>query len=180
MKLTNAGRQDRGESSLQVSALGLGCMGMSYHRGPASDRKTMIGLIRNAVELGVTLFDTAEVYGPFINEELGGEALFPFRKEVIIATKFGFNFENGKLTGLDSRPEHIRQVVEESLIRLKSESIEIYQHRVDPNVPIEDVAETVKGLIRQGKVKHLVFCEVSAHSVEPLTAVQSEYSIMWK
>ena len=176
-----------GNSSLQVSALGLGCMGMSYHRGPAPDRNAMIALIGKAVELGVTLFHTAEVYGPFINEELVGEALFPFRKEVVIATKFGFNFENGKLTGLNSRPERIRQVADESLRRLKSESIDLlYQHRVDPNVPIEEVAETVRDLSRQGKVKHFGLCEVNAqtirraHSVQPLTAVQSEYSIMWK
>ena len=176
-----------GKSSLEVSALGLGCMGMSYHRGPAPDRNAMIALIRKAVELGVTLFDTAEVYGPFTNEELVGEALFPFRKEVVIATKFGFNFENGKSTGLNSRPERIRQVAEESLKRLKSRSIDLfYQHRFDPNVPIEDVAGTVKDLIREGKVKHFGLCEVGAqtvrraHSVQPLTAVQSEYSLMWK
>jgi aryl-alcohol dehydrogenase-like predicted oxidoreductase len=176
-----------GESSLKVSALGLGCMGMSYHRGPAPERKVMIALIRKAAELGVTLFDTAEVYGPFTNEELVGEALFPFRKEVVIATKFGFNFENGKSTGLNSRPERIRQVAEESLRRLKSESIDLfYQHRVDPNVPIEDVAGTVKDLIQQGKVKHFGLCEVGsqtirrAHAVQPLTAIQSEYSLMWK
>jgi aryl-alcohol dehydrogenase-like predicted oxidoreductase len=176
-----------GESSLQVSALGLGCMGMSYHRGPAPERNAMIALIRKAVELGVTLFDTAEVYGPFINEELVGEALFPLRKEVVIATKFGFNFENGKSTGLNSRPERIRQVAEESLKRLKSESIDLfYLHRLDPNVPIEDVAGTVKDLIREGKVKHFGLCEVGAktirraHSVQPLTAVQGEYSLMWK
>ncbi|MGO9379243.1 MAG: aldo/keto reductase [Dissulfurispiraceae bacterium] len=187
MTLTKRRTLGSGKSSLQVSALGLGCMGMSYHRGPAPDRNAMIALIRKAVELGVTLFDTAEVYGPFINEELVGEALFPFRKEVVIATKFGFNFENGKLTGLNSRSERIRQVADESLRRLKSESIDLfYQHRVDPNVPIEDVAETVRDLIRQGKVKHFGLCEVNAqtirraHSVQPLTAVQSEYSIMWK
>jgi aryl-alcohol dehydrogenase-like predicted oxidoreductase len=176
-----------GNSNLEVSAIGLGCMGMSYHRGPAPDRNAMIALIRKAVELGVTFFDTAEVYGPFINEELVGEALFPFRQEVVIATKFGSKFENGKPTGLDSRPEHIRQVAEESLKRLKSESIDLfYQHRFDPNVPIEDVAGTVKDLIGQGKVKHFGLCEVSAetirraHAVQPLTAVQSEYSLMWR
>jgi aryl-alcohol dehydrogenase-like predicted oxidoreductase len=147
----------------------------------------MIALLRKAVELGVTLFDTAEVYGPFTNEELLGEALFPFRKEVVIATKFGFNFENGKSTGLNSRPERIRQAAEDSLKRLKIESIDLfYQHRLDPNVPIEDVAGTVKDLIRKGKVKHLGLCEVGAqtirraHVVQPLTAVQSEYSLMWK
>src|ERR1700741_1495418 len=176
-----------GNSNLEVSAIGLGCMGMSYHRGPAPDRNAMIVLIRKAVELGVTFFDTAEVYGPFINEELVGEALFPFRKEVVIATKFGSNIKYGKPTGLNSRPEHIRQVAEESLKRLKSESIDLfYQHRFDPNVPIEDVAETVKDLIRQGKVKHFGLCEVSAetirraHAVQPVSAVQSEYSLMWK
>jgi aryl-alcohol dehydrogenase-like predicted oxidoreductase len=176
-----------GNSNLEVSAIGLGCMGMSYHRGPAPDRKAMIGLIRKAVELGVTFFDTAEVYGPFINEELVGEALFPFRKEVVIATKFGSNIENGKSTGLNSRPEHILKVAEDSLKRLKSESIDLfYQHRFDPSVPIEDVAGTVKDLIQQGKVKHFGLCEVSAetiqraHAVQPLTAVQSEYSLMWR
>jgi aryl-alcohol dehydrogenase-like predicted oxidoreductase len=180
-------KRELGKSGLEVSALGLGCMGMSYHRGPAPDRKSMIALIRKAVELGVTLFDTAEVYGPFINEELVGEALTPFRKEVVIATKFGFNFENGKSMGLNSRPERIRQVAEESLKRLKSGSIDLfYQHRSDPNVPIEDVAGTVRDLIRQGKVKHFGLCEVSAHAirrahaVQPLTAVQSEYSLMWR
>ena len=176
-----------GNSNLEVSAIGLGCMGMSYHRGIAPDRNAMIALIRKAVELGLTFFDTAEVYGPFINEELVGEALFPFRQEVVIATKFGSNIESGKPTGLNSRPEHIRQVAEESLKRLKSESIDLfYQHRFDPNVPIEDVAGTVKDLIRQGKVKHFGLCEVGAqtirraHAVQPLAAVQSEYSLMWR
>ncbi len=178
-----------GKSSLEVSALGLGCMGMSYSRGPAPDRKAMIALIRKAVEFGVTLFDTAEVYGPFINEELVGEALFPFRKEVIITTKFGHSIVNGKHQegALNSRPERIRQVAEESLKRLQSESIDLfYQHRFDPTVPIEDVAGTVKELIREGKVKHFGLCEVGsqtirrAHAVQPLTAVQSEYSLMWR
>src|ERR1700741_499680 len=176
-----------GNSNLEVSAIGLGCMGMSYHRGPAPDRNAMIALIRKAVELGVTFFDTAEVYGPFINEELVGEALFPLRKDVVIATKFGSKMENGKSTGLNSQPEHIRRVAEESLKRLKSESIDLfYQHRLDPNVPIEDVAGTVKDLIQQGKVKHFGLCEVGAqtirraHAVQPLTAVQSEYSLMWR
>jgi aryl-alcohol dehydrogenase-like predicted oxidoreductase len=176
-----------GTSGLEVSALGLGCMGMSYHRGPAPDRNAMIALIRQAVELGVTFFDTAEVYGPFINEELLGEALTPFRKGVAIATKFGFNFEDGKSTGLNSRPEHIRQVAEKSLQRLRSECIDLfYQHRADPDVPIEEVAGTVKDLIRQGKVKHFGLCEISAetirraHAVVPVTAVQSEYSLMWR
>src|SRR5271168_5645431 len=176
-----------GNSNLEVSAIGLGCMGMSYHRGPAPDRNAMIALIRKAVELGVTFFDTAEVYGPFINEELVGEALFPFRKEVVIATKFGSNIENGKSTGLNSRPEHILQVAEESLKRLKSESIDLfYQHRFDPNVPIEDVAGTVKDLIQQGKVKHFGLSEAGvrtirrAHAVQPVTALQSEYSLWWR
>jgi aryl-alcohol dehydrogenase-like predicted oxidoreductase len=176
-----------GNSSLEVSALGLGCMGMSYHRGAAPDRTAMIALIRKAVELGVTFFDTAEVYGPFINEELVGEALFPFRREVVIATKFGSNIQDGKPTGLNSRPERIRQVAEESLKRLKSESIDLfYQHRFDPDVAIEEVAGTVRDLVRQGKVKHFGLCEVGArtirraHAVQPLTAVQSEYSLMWR
>src|SRR6201996_4518620 len=176
-----------GDSNLEVSAIGLGCMGMSYHRGPAPDRNAMIALIRKAVELGVTLFDTAEVYGPFFNEELVGEALFPFRKEVAIATKFGSKIEDGKSTGLNSRPEHIRQVVEESLKRLKSESIDLlYQHRFDPNVPIEEVAGTVKDLIQQGKVKHFGMSEPGvqtlrrAHAVLPLTALQNEYSLWWR
>jgi aryl-alcohol dehydrogenase-like predicted oxidoreductase len=180
---TKMQKRKLGNSDLEVSAIGLGCMGMSYHRGPAPDRNAMIALIRRAVELGVTFFDTAEVYGPFINEELVGEALFPFRKEVIVATKFGSNIENGKSVGLNSRPKHIRQVVEESLKRLKSESIDLfYQHRLDPSVPIEDVAGAVKDLIRQGKVKHFGLCEVGAqtirraHAVHPLTAVQSEFS----
>jgi aryl-alcohol dehydrogenase-like predicted oxidoreductase len=176
-----------GNSCLEVSALGLGCMGMSYHRGAAPDRTAMIALIRKAVELGVTFFDTAEVYGPFINEELVGEALFPFRREVVIATKFGSNIQDGKPTGLNSRPERIRQVAEESLKRLKSESIDLfYQHRFDPDVAIEEVAGTVQDLVRQGKVKHFGLCEVGAetirraHAVQPLTAVQSEYSLMWR
>src|ERR1700726_3836191 len=176
-----------GNSNLEVSAIGLGCMGMSYHRGPAPDRNAMIALIRKAVELGVTFFDTAEVYGPFVNEELVGEALSPFRKQVVIATKFGSNFENGKATGLNSRPERIRQVAEESLKRLKSESIDLfYQHRVDPNVPIEDVAGTVRDLIRGGEVKHFGMSEAGAesirraHAVQPLTALQSEYSLWWR
>jgi aryl-alcohol dehydrogenase-like predicted oxidoreductase len=180
-------KRNLGKSGWEVSALGLGCMGMSYHRGPAPDRNAMIALIRQAVELGVTFFDTAEVYGPFINEELLGEALSPFRKGVAIATKFGFNFEDGKSAGLNSRPEHIRQVVEDSLKRLKSESIDLfYQHRADPSVPIEEVAGTVKDLIRQGKVNHFGLCEVGAetirraHAVQPVTAVQSEYSLMWR
>ncbi len=175
-----------GNSNLEVSALGLGCMGMSSGYGPASDKKEMISLIRTAVERGVTFFDTAEAYGPFTNEELVGEALAPFREQVVIATKFGFKFDpsTGKQTGLDSRPEHIRQVAETSLKRLKSDVIDLfYQHRVDPNVPIEDVAGAVRDLIRQGKVKHFGLSEAGvqtirrAHAVQPVTALQSEYSL---
>ena len=180
-----------GNSNLEVSAIGLGCMGMSYHRGPAPDRNAMIALIRKAVERGVTFFDTAQGYGPFTNEELVGEGLAPFRDQVVIATKFGGDYgPSGKQVGLNrlnSRPEYIKQVVESSLERLRVEKIDLfYQHRFDPNVPIEDVAETVKDLIRQGKVKHFGLCEVSAqtirraHAVQPLTAVQSEYSLMWR
>jgi aryl-alcohol dehydrogenase-like predicted oxidoreductase len=180
-------KRQLGNRCLEVSAIGLGCMGLNHHRGPAPERSAMITLIRQAVQLGVTFFDTAEVYGPFINEELVGEALFPFRGEVILATKFGFNFADGKSTGLNSRPEHIRQVAEEALRRLKSGSIDLfYQHRLDPDVPIEDVAGTVKELIAEGKVKHFGLCEVSAqtirraHAVQPLAAIQSEYSLMWR
>ena len=180
-----------GSSNLEVSAIGLGCMGMSYHRGPVPDRNAMIALIRKAVERGVTFFDTAQSYGPFTNEELVGEALAPFRDQVVIATKFGADFgPSGKQVGLDrlnSRPDYIKQVVEGSLERLRVERIDLfYQHRFDPNVPIEDVAGTVKDLIRQGKVKHFGLCEVSAqtirraHAVQPLTALQSEYSLMWR
>ena len=176
-----------GKDGLEVSALGLGCMGMSYHRGPAPDRNAMIALLRKAVELGVTFFDTAEVYGPFINEELVGDALAPFGKGVAIATKFGFNCDAGKSTDLNSRPEHIRLAAEASLKRLKRDCIDLfYQHRLDPKVPIEEVAGTVQDLIRQGKVKHFGVCEVGAetirraHAVQPLAAVQSEYSLMWR
>jgi aryl-alcohol dehydrogenase-like predicted oxidoreductase len=180
-----------GNSNLEVSAIGLGCMGMSYHRGPAPDRNAMIALIRKAAERGVTFFDTAQVYGPFTNEELVGEALAPIRDQVVIGTKFGQDFgPSGKQAGpnrLNSRPEYIKQVVEGSLERLRVETIDLfYQHRFDPDVPIEDVAGTVKDLIRQGKVKHFGLCEVSAqtirraHAVQPLTAVQSEYSLMWR
>ena len=145
-----------GKHSLEVSALGLGCMGMSYHRGKIPDRKVSIALIRKAVEQGVTLFDTAEVYGPFVNEELVGEALAPLRKEILITTKFGFNIQNEKMAGLNRRPQHIRKVVEESLKRLKFETIDmLYQHRQDPEVPVEDVAGTVKDLIQQGKVRNI-------------------------
>jgi aryl-alcohol dehydrogenase-like predicted oxidoreductase len=179
-----------GRSNLEVSAIGLGCMGMSYGYGPAADKKEMISLIRSAVERGVTFFDTAEVYGPFTNEELVGEALAPLRGQVVIATKFGWNIdpqaERG-LAGLDSRPEHVKQVVEGSLKRLKVDVIDLlYQHRVDPNVPIEDVAGTVKELIQEGKVKHFGLSEAGvqtirrAHKVQPVTALQSEYSLWWR
>ncbi|MBZ5554645.1 MAG: aldo/keto reductase [Acidobacteriia bacterium] len=177
-----------GKSNLEVSALGLGCMGMSFGYGPAVDKQTGIALIRSAVERGVTFFDTAEAYGPFANEELVGEAVGPFRGKVVIATKFGFKFDaNGKQAGLDSRPEHIKEVAEASLKRLKTDVIDLfYQHRVDPNVPIEDVAGAVKELIQQGKVKHFGLSEAGvqtirrAHAVQPVTAVQSEYSLWWR
>src|SRR6266550_3454564 len=173
-----------GNSNLEVSALGLGCMGMSVGYGPAADKQEMISLIRVAVERGVTFFDTAEAYGPFTNEELVGEALAPMRHHVVIATKFGFKFDAGKQSGLDSRPAHIREVAEASLKRLKTDVIDLfYQHRVDPGVPIEDVAGVVKELIRAGKVKHFGLSEAGvqtirrAHAVQPVTAVQSEYSL---
>jgi len=177
-----------GDSNLEVSALGLGCMGMSYGYGPAADKQEMIALIRNAVERGITFFDTAEAYGPFTNEELVGEALAPFRGQVVIATKFGFKFgPKGEQLGQDSRPEHIKQVAEASLKRLKVDAIDLfYQHRVDTNVPIEDVAGTVKQLIREGKVKHFGLSEAGvqtirrAHAVQPVTALQSEYSLWWR
>jgi aryl-alcohol dehydrogenase-like predicted oxidoreductase len=178
-----------GRSNLEVSALGLGCMGMSFGYGPAADTKEMISLIRSAVELGVTFFDTAEVYGPFTNEELVGEALAPVREQVVIATKFGFGFEpeTGKQTGLDSRPEHIKKVADHALKRLKTNIIDLfYQHRVDPDVPIEDVAGAVKDLIKAGKVKHFGLSEAGvqtirrAHAVQPVTALQSEYSLWWR
>ena len=171
--------------SLEVSAMGLGCMGMSFGYGPPADKQEMIQLIRTAVARGVTLFDTAEAYGPYANEELVGEALKPFRGKVVIATKFGFTF--GSERGLDSRPQHIKEVAEASLKRLGVESIDLfYQHRVDPNVPIEDVAGAVKDLIRAGKVKHFGLSEAGvqtirrAHAVQPVTAVQSEYSLWWR
>jgi aryl-alcohol dehydrogenase-like predicted oxidoreductase len=183
-------RRKLGKSSLEVSAVGLGCMGMSFGYGPAADKKEMISLIRSAVERGVTFFDTAEVYGPFANEELVGEALAPFRGQVAIATKFGFKLDpNGgpQWVGLDSRPEHIKEVAEGSLKRLKVDAIDLfYQHRVDPEVPIEDVAGAVKDLIRAGKVKHFGLSEAAAktirraHAVQPVTAVQSEYSLWWR
>jgi aryl-alcohol dehydrogenase-like predicted oxidoreductase len=177
-----------GNSNLEVSALGLGCMGMSYGYGPAADRQEMISLIRTAVERGITIFDTAEVYGPFTNEELVGEALGPFREQVVIATKFGFKLgPNGEQLGVDSRPEHIKEVAEASLKRLKTDAIDLlYQHRVDPDVPIEDVAGAVKDLIREGKVKHFGLSEAGvqtirrAHAVHPVTALQSEYSLWWR
>jgi len=173
-----------GRSNLEVSALGLGCMGMSFGYGPAGDRREMISLIRSAVDSGVTLFDTAEAYGPFTNEELVGEALAPVHDRVVIATKFGFKLESGEQRGLDSRPAHIREVAEASLRRLKIEAIDLfYQHRVDPEVPIEDVAGAVKDLIGEGKVKHFGLSEAGvgtirrAHKVQPVTALQSEYSL---
>lgn len=174
--------------ALEVSAIGLGCMGMSYGYGPAADKQEMIALIRTVVELGVTFFDTAEAYGPYLNEELVGEALAPYRGRVEIATKFGFTFgPNGQQTGMDSRPAHIREAVEGSLRRLKVDAIDLlYQHRVDPNVPIEDVAATVKDLIHEGKVKHFGLSEAGvqtirrAQAVQPLTTVQSEYSLWWR
>src|SRR5881398_2349122 len=179
-----------GKSNLEVSALGLGCMGMSYSYGPPADKQEMIRLLRSAVERGITFFDTAEVYGPFTNEELVGEALAPFRGQVVIATKFGhkpaFNGE-ARWSELDSRPEHIKQVAEDSLKRLKVDAIDLfYQHRVDPEVPIEDVAGAVKQLIQQGKVKHFGLSEAAArtirraHAVQPVTALQSEYSLWWR
>lgn len=176
-----------GNSGLEVSEIGLGCMGISFGYGVIADKKQSIELIRKAVELGVTFFDTAEVYGPYINEELVGEALEPFKGEVAIATKFGFNFEDGVNTGLNSRPENIKKVAEESLKRLRIEAIDLfYQHRVDPNVPIEDVAGAVKDLIQEGKVKYFGLSEAGvqvirrAHAVQPVTALQSEYSLWWR
>ncbi|MGZ7078731.1 MAG: aldo/keto reductase [Thermoanaerobaculia bacterium] len=177
-----------GKSNLEVSALGLGCMGLSFGYGPATDRQDAIALIRAAVERGVTFFDTAQVYGPFVNEEVVGEALAPFRKQVVIATKFGFEFDaNGKQIGLSSRPEYIRQTTEGSLKRLRVDAIDLYyQHRVDPKVPIEDVAGTIKALIAEGKVKHFGLSEAGvktirrAHAVQPVTALQSEYSLFWR
>jgi aryl-alcohol dehydrogenase-like predicted oxidoreductase len=176
-----------GKSGLEVSALGFGCMGMSFGYGPAADKQEMISLLRSAVEHGVTFFDTAEAYGPFTNEELVGEALAPFRHQVVIATKFGFKFESGAQRGLDSRPAHIKEVAEASLKRLKVGVIDLfYQHRVDPDVPIEDVAGAVKDLIQAGKVTHFGLSEAGvqtirrAHAVQPVTALQSEYSVWWR
>ena len=176
-----------GNSNLEVSAIGLGCMGMSYGYGPAADKKEMIALIRKAVERGITFFDTAQVYGPFTNEELVGEALAPFRGQVVIATKFGIKIDASGQQVMDSRPEYIKQSAEDSLRRLKVDAIDLlYQHRVDPQVPIEEVAEAVKDLIREGKVKHFGLSEAGvqtirrAHAVQPVTAVQSEYSLWWR
>ncbi len=177
-----------GKSNLEVSAIGLGCMGMSFGYGPAKDKNEMIALIHGAFEHGVTFFDTAEMYGPFTNEELVGEALAPFREQVVIATKFGFKIgPKGEQIGLDSRPEHIKEVAEASLKRLRTNVIDLfYQHRVDPDVPIEDVAGMVKDLIRGGKVKHFGLSEAGvqtirrAHAVQPVTALQNEYSLWWR
>jgi aryl-alcohol dehydrogenase-like predicted oxidoreductase len=176
-----------GKSNLEVSALGLGCMGMSFGYGPAADKREMISLLHAAVERGITFFDTAEAYGPFINEELVGEGLATYRDHVVIATKFGFTFEPDGRRGLSSRPAHIKEVAEASLKRLKVDAIDLfYQHRVDPDVPIEDVAGAVKDLIREGKVKHFGLSEAGvrtirrAHAVQPVTALQSEYSLWWR
>src|SRR3989442_4074718 len=176
-----------GNSNLEVSALGLGCMGMSYGYGPAANKQEMISLIRTAVARGITFFDTAEAYGPFANEKLIGEALAPVRDQVVIATKCGFTFEGDKQSGTDSRPEHIKEVAEASLKRLKTDHIDLfYQHRVDPDVPIEDVAGAVKDLIQEGKVRHFGLSEAGmqtlrrAHAVQPVTALQSEYSLWWR
>ena len=181
---TQMQKRKLGKNGLEVSAIGLGCMGMSFGLGPAGDKNEMIKVIRAAVEEGVTFFDTAEVYGPFTNEELVGEALEPFKGEVVIATKFGFKFQDGKQAGLDSRPEHIKEVAEASLKRLRVDVIDLlYQHRVDPAVPIEDVAGAVKDLIKEGKVKHFGLSEAGAstirraNAVQPVTALQSEYSL---
>src|SRR5947207_12186869 len=181
-------KRELGRSNLEVSAIGLGCMGMSVGDGAAKEKGAMISLLQKAVELGVTFFDTAEMYGPFTNEELVGEALCPFREQVVIATKFGFKIgPKGEQIGLDSRPEHIKEVAEASLKRLRSDVIDLfYQHRVDPGVPIEDVAQAIKDLIREGKVKHFGLSEPGvqtirrAHAVQPVTAVQNEYSLWWR
>src|SRR5437867_620663 len=181
-------KRELGKSGLEVSAIGLGCMGMSSGYGPPKDKQEMISLLRAAVERGVTFFDTAEVYGPFINEELVGEALAPMRERVVIATKFGFKIgSKGEQIGLDSRPEHIKEVADASLKRIRTDVIDLfYQHRVDPNVPIEDVAGAVKDLIQQGKIKHFGLSEAGAqtirrtHAVQPVTAVQSEYSLWFR
>lgn len=176
-----------GNHSLKVRALGLGCMGMSYHRGRIPEKTVSTALIRRAYEAGVNLFDTAEVYGPYSNEDLVGQAIQPFRKDIFISTKFGFNIQNNQMAGLNSRPEHIRKVAEESLRRLRTDVLDLfYQHRQDPNVPVEDVAGTVKDLIQEGKVRNFGLSEVNvetirrAHAIQPLTAIQSEYHIMWR
>jgi len=181
-------KRELGKSGLEVSAIGLGCMGMSFGYGPPKEKQEMIALLRAAVERGVTFFDTAEMYGPFTNEELVGEALAPLREQVMLATKFGFKIgQKGEQIGLDSRPEHIKEVAEGSLKRLRTDVIDLfYQHRVDPNVPIEDVAGAVKDLIQEGKVKHFGLSEPGvqtirrAHAVQPVTAVQNEYSLWWR
>ena len=181
-------KRELGKSGLEVSVIGLGCMGMSFGYGPPKDKQEMISLLRKAVELGVTFFDTAEMYGPFTNEQLVGEALAPFLEKVVIATKFGFKIgPKGEQIGLDSRPEHIKEVAEASLKRLRTDVIDLfYQHRVDPNAPIEDVAGAVKDLIQEGKVKHFGLSEPGvqtvrrAHAVQPVTAVQNEYSLWWR
>src|SRR5215203_3675758 len=180
-------RRTLGQDNLEVSALGFGCMGISFGYGQVSSREEGIGIIRAAFERGVTFFDTAEAYGPYTNEELVGEALGPVRDQVVIATKFGFKFEGGKQAGLDSRPAHIREVADASLKRLETDRIDLfYQHRVDPSVPIEDVAGAVKELIREGKVAHFGLSEAGvqtirrAHAVQPVTALQSEYSMWWR
>ncbi len=180
-------RRTLGKSGLEVSALGFGCMGLSHGLGPPTEHKAAIDLIRTAVDKGVTFFDTAEVYGAFTNEELVGEALEPVRDQVVIATKFGFNIKDGKMAGLNSQPEHIKDVVAASLRRLRTDRIDLlYQHRVDPAVPIEDVAGTVADLIKEGKVRHLGLSEAGtqtirrAHAVHPVTALQSEYSLWWR
>src|SRR5258708_14033625 len=183
-------KRKRGKSNVEVSAIGLGCMGMSFSYGPPKDKKEMTDLLHAAVDRGITFFDTAEVYGPFTNEELVGDALAPYRGKVVIATKFGFEAnpaDGGKWNSLSSRPEHIKKVAEASLKRLKVDAIDLfYQHRVDLNVPIEDVAGAVKGLIHEGKVKHFGLCEAGvqtirrAHAVQPVTALQSEYSLWWR
>src|SRR3954468_21972231 len=187
MKGANMQKRTLGRTGLDVSALGFGCMGISFGYGQPTSREDGIAIIRTAVDAGITFFDTAEVYGPFANEELVGEALGPVRDQVVIATKFGFRIENGKQAGLDSRPSHIREVADASLKRLKSDRIDLlYQHRVDPDVPIEDVAGTVKDLIREGKVKHFGLSEAGvqtirrAHAVQPVAALQSEYSLWWR
>ena len=181
-------KRQLGNSGLEVSALGFGCMGLNFGYGPATDKQAAISLIRSAVERGVTLFDTAEAYGPFTNEQVVGEALAPFRDQVVIATKFGFHIDaNGKQAGLNSRPEHIKEVAAASLARLDTDRIDLfYQHRVDPEVPIEDVAGTVRQLIQEGKVRHFGLSEAGvqtirrAHAVQPVTALQNEYSLWWR